>query len=271
MLLKDFNEIPKVRILDIDVPDFHRDLLRTIAGALSYQPKHDPMLFGGAPRDNVYNNFIRPADICPIIPRDYDVIVRAPDHLYNDETISGKVNAESSTKHALDNLRDFEGFENAEILEPAYGFEAGRIVFQYDSKNIEVLVTRPWHPNDSFVEDYTDAPINGIATTLSGQTLVQLECIDHLQNQIYRFSHSVSTNRFLERMRKMREHYPHVRGILSPTNAYDEKALIEYLPEVKKEGLLIMPNDPDYRRFIGEGIHALDWHRNQPIHVTLQL
>jgi len=269
MLIQDFNKVPKVGALDIDVPEFHQDLLYTINGALSFTAQRDPMLFGGGPRDHLYNAFIKFERSPKITPRDYDVIIRAPDHLY--DSTHGKVNAEQATKHALDDLANYAGFKDPEVLEAAYGFESGRIIFEYDGKNIEVVITRPWNSNEDFIEGATDAPINGIGTTLSGQTLIQLECIDHLQNQIYRFDHSVDHIRFLERMRKMREHYPHIRGILSPTNYYGEKKFIEAAPEIAEEGLLILPEDPAYRRFIGAGIHDLEWTSRKPIEVIFQL
>lgn len=271
MLLSEFNEIPAVGMLDIDVPEFHLDLLNTINNALSYKPIYSPLLFGGAPRDHAYNTFFKLSNEPDIIPRDYDVMVPAPEHLHQSSQKAPKKNAEHATEQVLNDLKAYEKFSEAKILKPAYSFESGRIAFKCDGKDIEVVVMHPHQNDEDFVEHTTDSPINGIATNIHGETFIKLEFPDHLQNQIYRFDPDIEAKRFLERMRKMRDHYPNIRGILSPYNRWNAKSLIEECPEIKKEGLLILPKDPDYERFIGEDVVSLHWYDDVTPDVRLHL
>lgn len=198
-------------------------------------------MFGGALRDHAYNTLVRKADDPEVRVTDLDIEIASCDipaikELYNGiGGILGDVLDKSGSDKSfrpgrdkvLEKLKNHPEFTNFDVIDSSeYAHLSDPVVtFDYDGHKVEIRMsrTRPSFSQE-MQENAFDASVNAILMLPDGRVFASPDFLEHLKNGVYRYLQPYGVGHAWQRLQKMRQKYPHMRGLLQPEEPVPEQA-----------------------------------------------
>lgn len=241
-------EYPEFVELDISVPELHMGAQNELVQTLGIKDDGS-WLFGGAVSDVIYNAIVKEKDEPDLEIRDLDFMVQVSQIEGYKEAISSirSLNDESKQEDVyiefhtsiLDRLKANLSFSDVQMSNVDYPLRQEPVLkLQYKGVSLDIVLVSG--ENRDCELDY-DATVNSAFLRMDGKIFAAPDLVQHLRDGVYRYTQwNGNLEHAYSRLKKMREKYPGMKGIIDPET---------YIPAGAKE-FFIRVGDEEYSNYL---------------------